>query len=1073
MPEGREAMMNIKETRIPLEGAWNLTLLSAEGEKKVCQSVHLPSTVTEQGYGEENSRQELLFLSEKKKFVGTAVFEREFVLPDFGCSRVLFCMERTRSTRVFVNGGFAGSRDALTTEQRYDITSLAHPGENHILVEVDNTYRGAPRDAILCSHMASEHTQTNWNGILGRIEIRVVPFFQPSCIRVLPNARDKTALVKIDFDALPKACDFREAALTVRITQPDFLGQGEVTACVTQKKRVPARAEAEAERESLTAVVALDPDTPLWSEFSPDLTRILVETECGADAVIQEVPFGLRTFDVDPDHHHFRINGLRTFLRSEANCCVFPLTGYAPMDEESWERLLLTYQSYGVNCVRFHSWCPPEAAFCCADRLGIYLQPELCAWSFHMFEEDGAYDYYTREAQDIARAYANHPSFVAMTWGNELRSANRERMGALCRKMRTFDPTRLYAEGSNTWYGENGISKESDFVMAQQNGGSIWRGAFAGNHGFLNAERPGEDHTYTRELEDVPVPAVSFEVGQFQSYPDYSEIGDYRGTLEARNLQHDQRTLQEHGMEGLDRTFHRSSGILAQRCYRAEIEAAMRTPNLAGISLLGLQDFPGQGTALVGMMDAFGRPKAFSDPAVFHRFFSDVVPLLSFSKYCYQEQETAVFAALVHNFGPSDLSDPVEVKIRDARGAVLFEKKWVNADLPQGAVSEVGRFSFILPAIGDGIPKILTACIRTGSHGQDYDLYVYPAPRRIPQESIVTKLDEETFSRLAKGEKLLFLPERTPESIPGGYPVSYISGFWCWIMFSKSDPCGTLGICPRKDAALWKDFPTSAATDPRWWSLLHGARAVRVTGTGAEVLLSAIDNIQRNEKLSLLMQAKVGEGALLISTCSTENPKDPAVNAYLHALLHYLHSGHFLPEGALTKEELLFLFPGERPELAETGAVRSITAGVNQDEAANVLSGDGRSWSTIGSTSEAENYLELSFDQKRRINTVRLLFLPDAAAAKEGADRILPDSYEVYCRVNGAWQRASVLFQSAVSDSGENVCYFRPVFADGVKIHLLLHAGAGVDVMGDAAEKRRDFAAVQRVGVLEAPVLLP
>ncbi len=852
-------------------------------------------------------------------------------------------------TAVFVNGIPAGKRDALTTEQQYDITRFVHPGRNHILVEVDNTYRDAPWDAILGSHMATEHTQTNWNGILGRIEIRLIPFFQPAGIRVLPDAQNKSALVKIDFAALPDTCRSDSIPVHLCISQPDFPeAKGEAASLMLKKRRETGDDEPW-EKETVTARLALDPSTPLWSEFSPEMTRIRVETQCGEDTVSQEVHFGLRTFDVDPDRHHFRINGLRTFLRSEANCCVFPRTGYAPMDQESWETLLRTYQSYGVNCIRFHSWCPPEAAFSCA-----------------------------------ACAYANHPSFVAMTWGNELRSENRARMGELCQKMRAFDPTRLYAEGSNTWYGGNGINPDADFVMAQQNYDRIWRGAFAGNHGFVNDEEPGENHTYTRELEDVKVPAVSFEVGQFQSYPDYSGIGDYQGVLEARNLQSYQRTLEEHGMKGYDSAFHRSSGILAKRCYREEIEAAMRTPNLAGISLLGLQDFPGQGTALVGMMDAFGRPKSFSDPADFHRFFS------------------------VHNFGPTDLKEAVSVLVKEESGKIIFEKEWKDAVLPQGTVLEVGRFSFAFPKAEGPIPKTYTACIKTGPHTQNYDLYVCPAPRGIPKDSIVTKLDEETLSRLSGGEKLLFLPERTPESIPAGYPVSYISDFWCWGMFSKMDPSGTLGICPRMDAALWKYFPTAPASDPRWWSLLHGARAVRVTGTGAEVLLSAIDNIQRNDRLALLLQARVGKGSLLISTCNTEDPKDPMVNAYLHALLKYLHSDDFLPEAALSAEELLTLFQGERTELIESGAVKNVKAGVNQDKAPCILSREGKSWSTCGSNSAEENYLEFFFDTKRRINTVQIRFLPDTSRPPEGRSRVLPDSYEIFCRVNGSWQRAGL-----------------------------------------------------------------
>ena len=246
-----------------------------------------------------------------------------------------------------------------------------------------------------------------------------------------------------------------------------------------------------------------------------------------------------------------------------------------------------------------------------------------------------------------------------------------------------------------------------------------------------------------------------------------------------------------------------------------------------------------------------------------------------------------------------------------------------------------------------------------------------------------------------------------------------------------------------------------------------------MTGTGAEVLLSAIDNIQRNDRLALLLQARVGKGSLLISTCNTEDPKDPMVNAYLHALLKYLHSDDFLPEAALSAEELLTLFQGERTELIESGAVKNVKAGVNQDKAPCILSREGKSWSTCGSNSAEENYLEFFFDTKRRINTVQIRFLPDTSRPPEGRSRVLPDSYEIFCRVNGSWQRAEVLFQSAVSDSDENICLFRPVHADGVRIHLLLHAGAGVDVMGGSAEQAGDFAAVQSIRICEAPELLP
>ena len=1051
-------MRAAEENILSMEGAWKLSLRMPDGGKRDCGMVSLPSTVTEQGFGEINDRKELLFLSEKRRFVGKAEFERTFNLPEIGWNHVIFYMERTRLTSVEVNGRPAGSRDALTTGQRYDITTFVHAGENRIRVVVDNTYEGAPHDAIIGSHMATEHTQTNWNGILGRIEIRILPFYRPSGIRVLPDAKRRTAEVMIDFDGLPAACSFKTAKVKVKISQPGLSGQdvSVFDVCLSDKT------------ESYSTRIQLDPDTPLWSEFTPKMTNIRVITEYEGENVCIDVPFGLRSFDVDEDRRHFCINGLRTFLRSEANCCVFPISGYAPMDEKSWERLLRAYQSYGVNYVRFHSWCPPEAAFACADRLGIYMQPELCEWTFHTFEEDAEYDYYTREAENIAYAYANHPSFVAMTWGNELRSGNRTRMGELCRRMRQYDPTRLYAEGSNAWYGLNGVNPESDFVMAQGNYKDSWRGAFAGNHGFINDEMPGEEHTYSKELEKIPVPAVSFEVGQFQTYPDYSEIDDYTGVLEARNLQSYRDTLAKHGMAGCDGRFQRASGMLAEQCYREEIEAARRTPELAGISLLGLQDFPGQGTALVGMMDAFGRPKKFSDPERFSRFFGAVVPLLSFHKYAYQEGETAEFTALIHNFGPEDITDSVSVSISDETGKILFEKEWKGEVFRQGTVTKAGEFRFHFPPCGNGRPEKRTASIKVGAHIQEYKLFIFPVPEAFSRDEIVKEIDKETLERLSRGEKLLFLPTLSPESVPSGFPMSYISDFWCWIMFSKWDDSGTLGICPDRKSSLWDFFPVSDGTDPGWWTLLHGARAVRITGLGLKPLLMAIDNIQRNEQLSLVMEAKVGKGALLISTLCMDNPEDPAQCAFLKALLQYLHSDQFCPEDSVSAESLVRLFQGRRKEITMAGEVLCVQTDACEEAAAFVLTDDDRSWCTNGNVSpDGGNTMEFTLRSVRKVNTVRIRFLSDTAYASEGDRRVLPDTYEVSCRVNGEWRSAKVLFQSAVSDGGENICYFEPVLCEALRIHFQMHAGAGVDVMSDK-DRIRESIAVQRVCIYEA-----
>ena len=86
------------------------------------------------------------------------------------------------------------------------------------------------------------------------------------------------------------------------------------------------------------------------------------------------VRFGMREFAAKGTQ--FTMNGRPVFLRGTLECSVFPLTGYPPTDVASWQRIYRIMKSYGLNFIRFHSWCPPEAAFAAADIEGIMIQAE-------------------------------------------------------------------------------------------------------------------------------------------------------------------------------------------------------------------------------------------------------------------------------------------------------------------------------------------------------------------------------------------------------------------------------------------------------------------------------------------------------------------------------------------------------------------------------------------------------------------------------------------------------------------------------------------------------------------------
>ena len=118
-----------------------------------------------------------------------------------------------------------------------------------------------------------------------------------------------------------------------------------------------------------------------------------------------------------------------------------------------------------------------------------------------------------------------------------------------------------------------------------------------------------------KDVQALNVPVIVHEMGQWCVYPNFDEVRKYTGPLKPKNFDIFRDSLAEHGMLDQWRDFLRASGKLQALCYKEEIEAALRTPGIGGFELLDLHDFPGQGTALVGVLDPFWESKGYITPA--------------------------------------------------------------------------------------------------------------------------------------------------------------------------------------------------------------------------------------------------------------------------------------------------------------------------------------------------------------------------------------------------------------------------------------------------------------------------
>ncbi|MBO5621351.1 MAG: hypothetical protein J5959_06950, partial [Butyrivibrio sp.] len=530
-----------------------------------------------------------------------------------------------------------------------------------------------------------------------------------------------------------------------------------------------------------------------------------------------ETTFGIRSFE-NMDGH-LSLNGRRIFLRSEANCAVYPETGHPPMEVDSWKEIIRTYMGYGVSCLRFHSHCPPEAAFTAADELGMLMQPELSHWNPRdAFSDLKAADYYEKELLEILKSYANHPSFVMLAFGNELQArkdgmAVADRLLDLCHKT---DATRLFAFSSNPFYGEKGADAGSDFYTASWYKDKPMRATFDGMRGYLNSDYPDARHSYDDTVlairKEYHKPIFSFEVGQYEVLPDFKEIEDFKGVTSPKNLELIKENVKKKGLLDTWEIRVEATGELALLSYREEVEAARRTQEYSGISLLGLQDFPGQGTALVGMMNSHLKPKpySFADPHRFKSFFGEVLPLVYLEKYCYTDSEVLSATVRLSNYSKGDITGRLKVCLLDGETSLFTKEYYQEVTAAQGQLTDVGEIRQYLSGLNLKRNSALTLKVSFAGYENSYRIYVYTAESQKPQKSSgiyeCRTMDEEAKEILKRGGCVFLAPDSAKENLPSSIKSTFTTDFWSVGTFSSQE--GSMGLLIDSEHPLFKDYPT-------------------------------------------------------------------------------------------------------------------------------------------------------------------------------------------------------------------------------------------------------------------------
>lgn len=628
------------------------------------------------------------------------------------------------------------------------------------------------------------------------------------------------------------------------------------------------------------------------------------------------------------DRHFYDTQGHRVFLRGKHDACVWPLTGHCPMEQLAWHEYFSTCRDYGINHVRFHSWCPPEAAFAAADELGIYLQPELPFWGDFNAKDSVLLQFLHKEGVNIMREYSHHPSFAMFALGNELWGSIDE-MARFVADFRQLAPHVLFTFGSNYYLGYQGVKPGMDYFTTCRVGGEAWgsydthtRGSFsfadAMTGGMLNTEYPNTQLTLEAGCSRSTVPVISHETGQFQTYPDFDEIRKYTGVLYPYNLEQFRARLDSAGMLEQAKDFHRASGQWSLELYKADVELDLRTESMDGFQLLDLQDYPGQGSAYVGILDAFMQPKSFSAVHQWRQWCNDVVPLAVMPGYTFTAGQRQDIVVKLANYSS-----------RSLKGKTLT---WVLGNMegdmaiPDGeGLLTVGTIPFEAPILHTGCDLLLVLAVDGTEYHNTYKVWVYPKEVELEKDGIVIthQLTADVARQLEDGAKVLWMPDSTQLQGKTVGPL-FQTDYWNYRMFKticdnnkKAVSPGTLGILTNPRHPLFGEFPTDEHTNWQWFPVIQNSRPLVLDNLPRDYrpIVQVIDNIERNHRLGLVFEFAVGKGRLLVCMSDLECTTDyPEGRQFYHSLLRYMQGDDFRPTMQIAWPELWQLLSGQVQE---------------------------------------------------------------------------------------------------------------------------------------------------------------
>ncbi|HEX6731879.1 MAG TPA: discoidin domain-containing protein, partial [Pyrinomonadaceae bacterium] len=598
----------------------------------------------------------------------------------------------------------------------------------------------------------------------------------------------------------------------------------------------------------------------------------------------------------------------------------------------------------------------------------------------------------------MIKAYGNHPSFMLLSASNEPKGKWKESLSKWVEHYRKEDPRRLYTSGTGHTDREiPNITEGTDYLAIQRIGPKLLRresGWFGGD--------------YRDALEDVNIPVISHEVGQWAAYPDFDIIKKFKGYMRPGNFEIFRDSLKARGLLEKNKGFVHASGRFQLAAYKEEIEANLRTPGLSGFQLLDLHDYVGQGTALVGLLDAFWEPKGYATAEEFKQFCHTTVPLARLQRVFTTAQQLNAEVEVAH-FGAAPIEDAKGVwRIELGKDDIVGE--WDTKTIPLGKNIPLGNMSVALSKLAAPAEYKLVVTVAPESfftavsreiiprpdikRGVNYfqnewNFWVYPAempqwqffpqcPESRVKDILVTSSWDEAEAKLASGGKVLFSPRNVDLNWTSP-PLDMVPIFWNRLMGPGWSRMLGLWIDLKPGEAkniMLSKFPTSTSFDWQWAQIIGGVRAINMDQLPSELepVVWAIDDWNRNHKLGVLFEGGVGNGRLLVSAFDVTKPNsaNPVLRQLRDSLLYYMSTDCFQPNIGVTTEEIRSLLFDTRI-MAKLGA----TAHVGGEPANRAIDGDPNTFVLVGDRqAPTRDNVELVIDFSKPVAMAGLVLMP-------------------------------------------------------------------------------------------------